>query len=82
MKSISLDNVFLVVDNRAMKESIDKATSEIIREWQMGLEFEDNGYGDLSFTIKMNVLEKASQIDIRKRELSVKIINPKEKHGN
>lgn len=56
---------------------------EIIKTWQQGERFEEDGYGDLAFTLKGNALEELRKLDINERLQVVDIIMPLNKNdGN
>lgn len=55
---------------------------EIINTWQQSENFEDNGYGDLAFTLKSNALNEIRDLEPKERLQVVDIIMPIHKNGN
>lgn len=55
----------------------DKATVEkVVATWNKGVQFEDDGYGDLGFTLKQNALEDARKLDKNSQIIIADILFP------
>lgn len=77
VKSISLDLIKILADNRIMNEKPKSdQTQEIINEWSQGEKFEEEGYGDLGFTLKQNAINKAMKLATDARKIIADILFP------
>lgn len=51
-------------------------TKEIIDEWKQGDKLDEEGYGDLGFTLKQNAIEKAMKLTSDARKIIADILFP------
>jgi hypothetical protein len=52
---------------------------DLVATWKQGVQFEDDGYKDLGFTLQTDVLEAIAKLPLKEREALIDKIIPKTK---
>ncbi len=55
---------------------------EIVKNWKLGVKFDEEGYEDLGFTLQQNAIEEAVKLSPNERQKIADLLFPVKLYGN